>query len=676
MKFTFAPESRPLAGYVIKRAIHRGGFGEVYYALTDAGRQVALKLLNHNMEVELRGVKQCLNLNHPNLVTIFDIRQDADRDHWIVMEYVGGSSLLDVLQRHPSGIPVPQILHWLAGISAGLAFLHDRGLVHRDLKPANVLSDGEQVKIADVGLSKYISESRRSAQTQSVGTVYYMAPEVSRGRYGREVDVYAVSVMLVEMLTGRLPFDGETTAEILMKHLTSEPDLSGLEPSVQQVLRAGLEKDPDRRIQDILELQRRFCLALQPAGQVAAAATAAADTVKPPMSPAANDNSDVTGGQPERKRQPGFEFFRDWNQLTELAGQPERKRQPGFWEEMRQTWEGLPQPVRWCAIVTLVITAIQVNLSWAEYLSLWLATYGVWYAFKGRKQNRGRGNDAGSREALGEAAKFGGIEPVAPAGRPEALLTTIPGHGSEVRDVRVRGAAAGRPAAGNGRQGNAAGAARTAATLQELTPGERWADVLGSAVTAFPAAAVVTVSLHLLTNVIETPAQAVFFFAAVLMSVWVLLIPSKVWQGVVGDGLMRRTVLMVLGGFVGLGLSYLQSFLLLSGDEIFVTELEGFAAPRLRDLLPLVVNGAPTWAGFVTFFGLLFGVRQWWQRADRMRSKRWGVISALTSAVAGLAAAVLVPFPPALGITLATSISLVLELSASWVPLNGRRIRG
>ena len=86
MRFTFVPESRPLEGYTIKRAIHRGGFGEVYYALSDAGKEVALKLLHNNMEVELRGVSQCLNLKHPNLVTIFDIRQDSEQEHWIVKQ--------------------------------------------------------------------------------------------------------------------------------------------------------------------------------------------------------------------------------------------------------------------------------------------------------------------------------------------------------------------------------------------------------------------------------------------------------------------------------------------------------------------------------------------------------------------------------------------------------------
>ncbi|MGB4740413.1 MAG: protein kinase, partial [Fuerstiella sp.] len=173
MKFTFAPESRPLDGYTIKRAIHRGGFGEVYYALSDAGKEVALKLLNNNLDVELRGVSQCLNLKHPNLVTIFDIRTDADNDHWVIMEFVNGRGLYETLQDYPNGMPLQEINFWLSGITAGLSFLHDRGIVHRDLKPANVFRDHGGVKVGDVGLSKYISESRRSAQTQSVGTVYY-----------------------------------------------------------------------------------------------------------------------------------------------------------------------------------------------------------------------------------------------------------------------------------------------------------------------------------------------------------------------------------------------------------------------------------------------------------------------------------------------------------------------
>ncbi len=258
MKFTFAPESRPLEGYTIKRAIYRGGFGEVYYGLTDAGREVALKLLQNNTEVELRGVQQCLNLSHPNLVTIFDVKTDRDGDHWIVMEYVAGETLDAAVHRHPEGMPVERVRQWLDGMTAGVQFLHDRGIVHRDLKPGNVFSADQIVKIGDVGLSKFITPSRRSAQTQSVGTVYYMAPEVAKGRYGLEVDVYALGIMLYEMLTGRVPFDGESTGEILMKHLSAKPDLTKLPPRLQPVIGRALEKDPAERYASVTQLKEAF----------------------------------------------------------------------------------------------------------------------------------------------------------------------------------------------------------------------------------------------------------------------------------------------------------------------------------------------------------------------------------------------------------------------------------
>ena len=188
MKFRHQPETRPLDGYTIKRAIQRGGFGEVYYAHSDAGKEVALKLLNDNTEVELRGVSHCLNLSHPNVMTIFDVRE-SDGDYWIIMEYVGGKTLDQILAENPNGLPHDRVSKLLGGLSSGVDFLNERGIVHRDLKPANIYTENGHVKVGDVGLSKFISVSRRSAHTQSVGTVYYMAPEIAHGRYGREVDV-------------------------------------------------------------------------------------------------------------------------------------------------------------------------------------------------------------------------------------------------------------------------------------------------------------------------------------------------------------------------------------------------------------------------------------------------------------------------------------------------------
>lgn len=258
MRFTHQPGAQPLAGYTIHRGIHRGGFGEVYYARSDGGKEVALKLLQREQDVELRGVRQCLNLKHPNLVSLFDVRTDCDGEQWVVMEYVNGTSLEDVLTTFPKGLPLDEVEQWLSGIVAGVTYLHDRGIVHRDLKPANVYCENGTVKVGDVGLSKRLGNDRRAAHTQSVGTVYYMAPEVANGQYGPGVDIYSLGVMLYEMLTGQLPFMGESTGEVLMKHLTSPPDLKEIPAPLRPVVANALAKDPTLRTQSALDVNQQF----------------------------------------------------------------------------------------------------------------------------------------------------------------------------------------------------------------------------------------------------------------------------------------------------------------------------------------------------------------------------------------------------------------------------------
>src|SRR3954466_1714065 len=147
IKFTYPSGARPLEGYTIKRGVGRGGFGEVYFATSDAGKEVALKLIRRNLDVELRGVTQCLNLKHPNLIALYDIRTDSTDDQWVVMEYVSGESLEDVIERNPQGMPVDEALYWMRGICCGVSYLHDHGIVDRDLKPGNIFSDEDIVII-------------------------------------------------------------------------------------------------------------------------------------------------------------------------------------------------------------------------------------------------------------------------------------------------------------------------------------------------------------------------------------------------------------------------------------------------------------------------------------------------------------------------------------------------
>ena len=276
MKFAYKTGARPLDGYEIQCGVGVGGFGDVYFAKTDAGKEVALKRIQRNLDIEVRGVKQCLNLKHPNLIALYDMKSDDEGQTWVVMEYVGGESLKTVIDRNPNGMPVEQAERWFRGIAAGVGCLHDHGIVHRDLKPANIFDDQGFIKVGDYGLSKFISTSRRSGQTESVGTVHYMAPEIGRGVYGKEIDVYALGVILYEMLTGRVPFEGESSQEIIMKHLTDNPDLAAVPPPYREVIQRALRKDPLKRFRNVCEMLDALQIVWQPAASSAAASGSAA----------------------------------------------------------------------------------------------------------------------------------------------------------------------------------------------------------------------------------------------------------------------------------------------------------------------------------------------------------------------------------------------------------------
>lgn len=253
MKFTYSSGQRPLDGYTIKRGVGYGGFGEVYFAISDGGKEVALKLVRGQTDVELRGISQCLNLKHPNLVHLYDLRTSARGEPWVVMEYVSGEPLSMVLNRYSKGVPVELARQWFIELARAISYLHEHGIVHRDLKPANIFLERGILKVGDYGLAKSISASAGGAHTHSVGTVHYMAPEISNGNYSKQVDIYACGVLLYEMLCGHVPFEGDTAGEILMKHLTATPDLTPIPPAIVPVLVRALAKNPSQRFESMTE---------------------------------------------------------------------------------------------------------------------------------------------------------------------------------------------------------------------------------------------------------------------------------------------------------------------------------------------------------------------------------------------------------------------------------------
>ena len=246
-EYRYQHGDRPLDGYTIERAVGRGGFGEVYYAVSDSGRQVALKVVQNYQDIELRGIGHCINLKSPHLVTIFDVKYNDAGDPFVIMEYVAGPSLRQLLDESPAGVGTAKAAFFLREIAKGISYLHDCAIVHRDLKPHNVFYEDGYVKIGDYGLSKAMSTSHHSAQTVTVGTVHYMAPEIGQGLYDRSIDIYALGAMLYEMLTGQPPYLGASPGEILMKHMTAEPDVTGIDEPFASVIKKAMARDPGDR---------------------------------------------------------------------------------------------------------------------------------------------------------------------------------------------------------------------------------------------------------------------------------------------------------------------------------------------------------------------------------------------------------------------------------------------
>ncbi len=283
-----------VAHYKILEKLGSGGMGIVYKARDlKLHRYVALKFLSPHLSADeitrqrfLQEARAISALDHPNICTVHSLDRTEDGHLFICMAYYKGETLKQRLSRGP--LPFREAVRLALQIGQALRCGHEAGIVHRDVKPANViLTDRGEVKLVDFGLAKLADSAIHTRTGIAIGTPGYMAPEQIKGKgVDHRADIWALGVVLYEMLSGRLPFRGSDYAEISHSVLTDPPQpLTGLESSIERrinaILEKALEKDPAQRYQSIEEMLRElesFGLAPGSAGQMGLNGTVEAET--------------------------------------------------------------------------------------------------------------------------------------------------------------------------------------------------------------------------------------------------------------------------------------------------------------------------------------------------------------------------------------------------------------
>jgi len=277
-------EGQPILHYTIVRQLGAGGMGVVYEAEdTKLGRRVALKFLGAGVEQDASALERfklearaASALNHPNICTIYAI-EECEGQWFIAMELLEGESLSEKIQ----GIPLPtdRVLDLGIQVTDALDVAHGKGIVHRDLKPGNIfVTNRGQAKILDFGLAKLVRDRHSTMETigaeattmvgaqltspgTAVGTVAYMSPEQARGDdLDARSDLFSLGAVLYEMATGKLPFEGKTSAVIFQGILSGAPvrpmDLNAaVPPKLDEIIEKALEKDVDLRYQTAAEMR-------------------------------------------------------------------------------------------------------------------------------------------------------------------------------------------------------------------------------------------------------------------------------------------------------------------------------------------------------------------------------------------------------------------------------------
>lgn len=311
--------------YEIRELLGIGGMADVYSALDmTEDRIVAVKILkqeylqNDDFKRRFRNESKAIAvLSHPNIVKIFDV-SFGESIQYIVMEFVDGITLKEYIEQQEV-VEWREALHFVVQILRALQHAHDNGIVHRDVKPQNVmlLEDGT-VKVMDFGIARFARDHGRTISDKAIGSVHYISPEQARGDVTDERgDIYAVGVLLFEMLTGKLPFDGDTPVSIAVKQMQEEAPLpTSINPNVprgmEEIIIRAMQKDPDLRYQtgsemlrDLDEFKRNPAVIFDYQYLVDVEATQYLDPVSAQAQLVDDDEEDV----PKKRRSPSLQIL-------------------------------------------------------------------------------------------------------------------------------------------------------------------------------------------------------------------------------------------------------------------------------------------------------------------------------------------------------------------------------
>ncbi|WP_342575254.1 Stk1 family PASTA domain-containing Ser/Thr kinase [Solibacillus sp. FSL K6-1781] len=264
--------------YKILKLIGGGGMSNVYLAHDIIlSRDVAIKILRYDLsneeELHRRFQREALSatsLTNPNIVSIYDVGEDGDM-HYIVMEYIKGKTLKQYIQEF-SPLSAARSVHIMKQLTSAIAHAHENGIIHRDIKPQNILMDEEgNVKITDFGIATSLGATSFTQTNSVIGTVHYLSPEQARGGVATmKSDIYALGIVFYELLTGELPFSGESAVSIALKHLQAEtPSVrefdASIPQSVENIVLKATAKDQNHRYSNAEEMEEDLntCLSLQ-----------------------------------------------------------------------------------------------------------------------------------------------------------------------------------------------------------------------------------------------------------------------------------------------------------------------------------------------------------------------------------------------------------------------------